>query len=67
MSVNSNPTLEELLTLDEVSNLFKISVSTIRRLQGKRYIPFIKVGGSVRFVTSDILSYLERQRVEFIG
>ncbi len=67
MSVDSNPTLEELLTIDEVAKLFKISMSTMRRLLGKRYIPFIKVGGGIRFATSDILSYVERQRVESIG
>lgn len=67
MSADSNPTLEELLTLDEVAKFLKISVSTMRRLLGKRYIPFIKIGGSVRFATSDILSYVERQRVESIG
>lgn len=66
MSVDFTPTLE-LLTLNEVAKLFKISVSGVRRLQQQRRIPFIKIGGSVRFAKSDIVSYVERGRVESIG
>jgi excisionase family DNA binding protein len=66
MSVDFTPTLE-LLTLYEVAKLFKISVSGVRRLQQQRRIPFIKIGGSVRFAKSDIVSYVERGRVESIG
>jgi excisionase family DNA binding protein len=57
----------ELLTIAEVAKLFKISVSSVRRLQQQRRIPFIKIGGSVRFVRDDIVSYVERERVESIG
>ena len=64
----ANPHSEiELLTIDEVAGFLKISASTVRRLQQERHIPFTKVGGSVRFLKSDIVSYLERQRVESIG
>lgn len=66
MSVDSTPTLE-LLTIDEVAKLFKISVSGVRRLQQQRRIPFTKIGGSVRFVKSDLVSYVEQERVESIG
>lgn len=66
MSADSTPTLE-LLTLVEVAKLFKISVSGVRRLQQGRQIPFIKIGGSVRFAKSDLVSYVERERVESVG
>lgn len=66
MSADSIPTLD-LLTIAEVAKLFKISVPTVRRLQQKRHIPSIKIGGSVRFVTSDLVSYVERERVGSIG
>jgi len=66
MSVDSYPTLE-LLTLNEVAELFKISVPSVRRLQQQRCIPFIKIGGSVRFAKSDLVSYVERERVESIS
>ena len=66
MLVDSNPTLE-LLTLTEVADLFKISLSGVRRLQQQRCIPFIKIGGSIRFIKSDVVSYVEQVRVESIG
>jgi excisionase family DNA binding protein len=53
----------ELLTPQEVADLLKISLTGVRRLQGSRLIPFIKIGGSIRFSKSDILSYLMNQRV----
>jgi len=57
----------ELLTIAGVAEFLKISKSTVRRLQQRRVIPFFKVGGSVRFTKSDLVSYLEKQRVETIG
>jgi excisionase family DNA binding protein len=57
----------ELLTVDEVAELLKISASTVRRLHSDREIPFVKVRGSVRFVRKDIVSYIARCRVEAIG
>jgi excisionase family DNA binding protein len=65
MPDDSNPTLN-LLTLSEVAKLFKISVSGVRRLQQQRRIPFIKIGGSVRFAKNDLMSYVDRERVESI-
>ncbi|MEI7720223.1 MAG: helix-turn-helix domain-containing protein [bacterium] len=61
-----SPTFE-LLTIHQVAEFFQISVTSVRRLQQKREIPFIKVGGSVRFSASDILSYLKKGRVESVG
>ena len=57
----------ELLTIPEVAELFRVSVSEIRRLQYARKLPFIKVGGSVRFAKSDLMAYLAKRRVESIG
>jgi excisionase family DNA binding protein len=56
----------EILTLADVAQLLKVSLTSVRRLQQGRHIPFIKVGGSVRFQKRDLLSYLEKQRVESI-
>ena len=56
----------ELLTTREVAELLKVSLSSVRRLQQGRRLPFIKVGGSVRFARSDILEYLQKGRVEAI-
>ena len=62
-SSGSDPKIE-LLTINEVAGFLKISVSGVRRLQQARFLPFMKVGGSVRFLVGDLVSYLEKQRVE---
>jgi excisionase family DNA binding protein len=63
-----DPTPEgELLTTAEVARLLKVSISSVRRLQSARALPFVKVGGSVRFTQRDIASYLARNRVGAIG
>ena len=53
-------------TVTEAAEFLKVSVATMRRLQLGRSIPFIKVGGSVRFTKSDILTYIEKQRITAI-
>lgn len=63
---NGSHSTVELLTIPETAGFLKISATSVRRLQQKRLIPFIKVGGSVRFAKSDIISYLEKRRVESI-
>jgi excisionase family DNA binding protein len=66
MPTDSTQTME-LLTIAEVAEFLKISVPSARRLQQRRLIPFFKVGGSVRFNRNDVLSYLDKKRVEAIG
>lgn len=56
----------DLLTVSEVAALLKISIPSVRRLQQRRQIPFVKVGGSVRFNTADIAAYLDKRRVSAI-
>ena len=57
----------ELLSIPEAAALLKISKSGMRRLQYERCISFFKVGGSIRFAKSDLVSYLARQRVGSVG
>ena len=66
MSIDSNSAIE-LLTIAEVAGILKISMSGVRRLQQARQLPFVKVGGSIRFSKGDIASYLEKIRVEAVG
>lgn len=65
MSADFDPAIE-LLTVVEVADLLKVSVTSVRRLQQRRMIPFFKVGSGVRFIRSDIVSYLANRRVETI-
>jgi excisionase family DNA binding protein len=52
-----------LLDVTEVAQFLKISVSTVRRLQQHRQLPFCKVGGLIRFTKSDIVDYVKSKRV----
>ncbi len=54
----------ELLTIPEVTERLKISASTVRRLYQGGHLPFIKLGGSIRFFPSDVMAYLSKNRVE---
>jgi excisionase family DNA binding protein len=57
---------KEVCTIRDVAELFKISVTGVRRLQQGRHLPFIKVGGRIRFYKKDIIAYLDKRRVESI-
>lgn len=52
-----------LLTVAETAALLRISTIGVRRLQQARQLPFIKVGGSVRFDQRDLIAYLAKRRV----
>lgn len=56
----------ELLTIDEVAKILRVSTATVRRLQTERFIPFLKVAGCIRFDKKDIVEYLKDARVEAI-
>lgn len=58
------PTKVELLTIAEVAKILKVSVVKMRRLQQGLHIPFLKIGGSIRFLQSDVLSFIESCRVK---
>lgn len=62
VSIDAHPSLG-LLTVPDVARLLKISVSSVRRLQQCRKIPFRKIGGSIRFTRSDVAAYVEKRRV----
>ena len=63
MTADSSSTLE-LLTIADVAEMLKISATGVRRMLLTRQLPFIKVGGSVRFAKSDIVDYLKRRHVD---
>lgn len=62
MSIESD-TAAEPLTIPDVARLLKISNPSVRRLQQQRQIPF---GGRIRFARTDIVAYLQKQRVHSI-
>jgi excisionase family DNA binding protein len=52
----------ELLTVREVAKVLLVSESHIRDLQHARQLPYIKVGGAIRFEKQDILDYIKRRK-----
>jgi excisionase family DNA binding protein len=66
MSIDCDPFID-LLTIREAANLLRLSVSGVRRLQRQRRIPFIKLGGSIRFDRRDLANFLNKNRVQAIG
>jgi excisionase family DNA binding protein len=53
----------ELLTVKDVAALLHLSVSSVRDLQARRQIAFIKVGGALRFEKRDVIEYIKQRRV----
>lgn len=47
-----------LLTIDDVAGLLKISKSTLYRWVNKREIPFVKLGGKLRFNEDEIKTFV---------
>lgn len=54
----------KLLTVDEVAEIFRVSKPTIYRMIQSRILPFYKIGGALRFKETEVLEYLESQRVK---
>jgi excisionase family DNA binding protein len=53
----------ELLTIKEAAEFMTVSVSMVRHLQYRRHIPFVKVGGAIRFNKPDIVEYLRKATI----
>jgi excisionase family DNA binding protein len=62
-SSGSKPAIE-LMTVADAAAFLRISRSGVRRLQQGRHLPFVKIGGSVRFAKRDLVTYLAQKRVE---
>ena len=66
MPTDSKSTIE-LLTPEELADLLKISKAGVYRLVAKRSLHFYKVGGGIRFAKVDVMTFLQRSRVESVG
>jgi len=53
-----------LLTIDDVAGLLKISKSTLYRWVNKREIPFVKLGGKLRFNEDEIKTFVLQNSVK---
>jgi len=61
--------MERLLTVEELSNMLRVSMSTVYRWVHCDFVPHIKVGGLVRFNEQSVMKWLrareQKGRVRF--
>ena len=58
-----NTKIERLLTPLEVCQILRVSRRTLTRLTAAGLLPFVRIGGSVRFVPSSIHEILSAREV----
>lgn len=58
---------DDILTLKEVADYLKLAEKTAYRLAAEGKLPGFKVGGSWRFRTSDVETWIEKQKSEVSG
>ena len=66
-SPKDSPDMNQLLTVEEVAELLKVPVSWVyerTRTRASDRIPGFRLGKYWRFRESDVLAWIERQRVE---
>jgi predicted DNA-binding transcriptional regulator AlpA len=54
----------------EVSRVTGLALSTLRNDRaraGRRQIPYLKVGRSVRYLESDVVAFMEKHRIQRTG
>lgn len=53
----------KLLKVEDIAELFQTSTSIIYRWVHKREIPFVKLGGKLRFSPDEIQEYIKQNSV----
>jgi excisionase family DNA binding protein len=61
--MNQHQSAPDLLKKREVTALLRVSLRTLDDWISRQIIPFIKVGGAVRFLRSDVDALIQKHRV----
>jgi excisionase family DNA binding protein len=64
---NGPPGSTDMFSSAEAAELLGVSISTMRRLQRGRRVPFFKIGRCVRYRRSDLVAYMSKYRIEAVG
>jgi excisionase family DNA binding protein len=60
--------MEKLLNVQEISDLLGVKPSTIRKWVHHGFIPYVKLGGAVRFDLKAIEDWIsEKSRAAYVG
>lgn len=54
------------MNVRELAQMLNVSVTSIRRLQQNRAIPFYRLPRGIRFAEADVIAYLNSVRVEAV-
>ena len=60
---NPSPQMDPLLTIDELCALLKLEPQTIYQLTYRGRIPHFKIANRLRFRLSEIVEWIEKQKV----
>ena len=60
---NPSPQMDPLLTIDELCALLKLEPQTIYQLTYRGKIPHFKIANRLRFRLSEIVEWIEKQKV----
>jgi excisionase family DNA binding protein len=55
----SIPFESRLFSKRELADYFQVELRTIENWMARRYLPFIKIGGTIRFKVYDVLRHME--------
>lgn len=58
---------DQLLTVQNVADLLAVSATTVYRLKRRGELPFVKVGGSLRFRAQDVAAFARPEVVTSDG
>ncbi len=64
---NGPPGSTDMFTSAEAAELLGVSISTMRRLQRGRRVPFFKIGRCVRYRKGDLVAFIAKYRIEAVG
>lgn len=59
--------VRRLLSKEDVADQFGVSPHTVRKMAYERRIPFVKIGGSLRFDQRDVDRYIEQHTTEAVS
>lgn len=54
--------MKQLLTAEDVAKILQVNTQTVYQLKARHQIPFVKIGGAVRFDEEQIQKWIESKR-----
>ncbi len=66
--IGRGETMDELLKEEEVAEIIKLGLSTLRNMRhNQKGLPYVKLGRSVRYKRSDVEQYINEHTIAVSG